>query len=132
MKGEWSVCTTFSETRLLILLLYFIMQSKCYQYWPSVDEEEAHGPYTITTIQQSDHHGFTVRTLTIEVGDETRQLKQYHFTQWLDHTVPQDPTELLTMMTEMQNNHDMANEKDQKKPPIVVHCRHDSTSYSSI
>ena len=49
---------------------------------------------------------------------DMREVKQFHFTAWPDHGVPEFPTAMLAMIRCVRAHHDMQLDTG----PMVVHC----------
>ena len=62
----------------------------------------------------------TVTPLCIQGGlpKDMREVKQFHFTTWPDHGVPEFPTAMLAMIRCVRAHHDMQLDTG----PMVVHC----------
>ena len=58
-----------------------------------------------------------VFSLHQENEPETREVKQFHFTAWPDHGVPEDVTAILDFRKRVRTNN-LAH-----TGPLVVHCR---------
>lgn len=97
-----------------------LSQIKCHKYWP--DELER------TKVYDSIHVYFqealilaesTVRTfgLRMDGSKEERIVRQFHYTVWPDHGVPDYPTPLLQFVRKV------ASFNPANAGPMVVHCR---------
>ena len=53
-----------------------------------------------------------------EKKDETREVKQFHYTSWPDFGVPEHPSPIITFMRRI------AQSKPKQAGPVVVHCRY--------
>jgi netrin-G3 ligand len=92
-------------------------RSKCDQYWPSRGTE-AYGFVHVTLLEVIELATYTVRTfqLSREGYYDKREVRQFQFTAWPDHGVPDHPTPLLLFMRRV---------KFMTPPdcgPLVVHC----------
>jgi len=71
-------------------------------------------------------NSLTIRSLQMKKGNEVREVKQYHFTEWPDHGVPKADKVydvFMHLIEEVDNNHRIEiNSTDSYKSPIVVHC----------
>eukprot|EP00048_Salpingoeca_helianthica_P002144 m.54872 g.54872 ORF g.54872 m.54872 type:complete len:445 (+) comp11929_c2_seq1:50-1384(+) len=73
-------------------------RAKCQQYWPTAPGRSAtHGAIKVTLNDQLTESGYLVRKLTLRNQSETRELVQFHFTDWPDHGVPRTTTSLLNL-----------------------------------
>ena len=62
---------------------------------------------------------YTIRTFSLQMdgSKEERIVKQFHYTVWPDHGVPEYPTPLLQFVRKVAASSPM------NAGPIVVHCR---------
>ena len=62
---------------------------------------------------------YTIRTFSLQMdgSKEERIVKQFHYTVWPDHGVPEYPTPLLQFVRKVAASNPM------NAGPIVVHCR---------
>lgn len=73
-------------------------------------------------LVKSEHYSdYKIRTFNVkrESEKEEREVKQFHFTVWPDHGVPEYPTALLAFRRRVR----AYNPAD--AGPIIVHCRYD-------
>ena len=56
----------------------------------------------------------------VRKNEETRVVKQFHFTSWPDHGVPSYPTALLSFVSRVRSH------LSPKDGPIISHCRYES------
>ena len=63
---------------------------------------------------------YTVRTFALQMdgSKEERIVKQFHYTVWPDHGVPEYPTPLLLFVRKVASSNPM------NAGPMVVHCRY--------
>ncbi|CAH1268400.1 PTPRT [Branchiostoma lanceolatum] len=93
-----------------------IPKQKCKQYWP--DEEDTYGDITVKVKSVEELSDYTIRTfiMTKEGEGEKREIKQFHFTNWLDHDVPDHPTQLLAFIRRVKALTPL------EAGPTIVHC----------
>lgn len=74
---------------------------KCFQYWPSSGSMKCESAH-ISLVGQVDLSSHTIRVLRVSMDgeDETRFIKQFHFTSWPDHGVPRSVAFLLSFVRE--------------------------------
>ncbi|XP_053399763.1 receptor-type tyrosine-protein phosphatase epsilon-like isoform X4 [Mercenaria mercenaria] len=90
---------------------------KCLQYWPRNDESISFGNIAVKLLKEEKSSDFVIRNLEINhKGDETRIVKQYHFTSWPDKTTPDTAWSLVNFWRIVREGTIDA------KYPIVVHC----------
>ena len=107
------MCTADAE------VCFSFLQDKCLRYWSDGDPV-SYGPYHIKLVEEAEYGDYVIRTLSFTLAEEKpRKLKQYHFTAWIEHTIPNKCDSLLALMDKVQNDVD---ESDPK--PILVHCRY--------
>ncbi|KAF5900429.1 receptor-type tyrosine-protein phosphatase S-like isoform X3, partial [Clarias magur] len=90
---------------------------KCDQYWPSRGTE-TYGLVQVTLLDTMELATFCVRTLSLHKGgcNERREVRQFQFTAWPDHGVPEYPTPFLAFLRRVK----ACNPPD--AGPIIVHC----------
>ena len=55
---------------------------------------------------------------TLDPRHKPRRIHQYHFTGWPDHSVPEDPSSLLSFLLDIHQKQKDINSSS----PMVVHC----------
>ncbi|XP_031751423.1 receptor-type tyrosine-protein phosphatase delta isoform X33 [Xenopus tropicalis] len=90
---------------------------KCDQYWPSRGTE-TYGLIQITLLDTVELATYTVRTFALykNGSSEKREVRQFQFTAWPDHGVPEHPTPFLAFLRRVKT----CNPPD--AGPMVVHC----------
>ncbi|XP_052695401.1 receptor-type tyrosine-protein phosphatase epsilon-like [Crassostrea angulata] len=105
-----------------IVMLTNLMEgpkSKCFQYWPDLEETMVCDMFTLHTDTERHYACYSIRKLRLtynEEQNESRTITQYHYTAWPDHGTP-DPLCLL-----MFHNHVTRTKLGQLKVPTLVHC----------
>ncbi|XP_059391956.1 receptor-type tyrosine-protein phosphatase eta-like [Carassius carassius] len=91
---------------------------KCEKYWPSGTNHYQN--ISVTTTSEIDLESWTIRDLRIKnlKTAETRYVRQFHFTAWPDHGVPQT-TEVLIDFRHLVREH---MDQYSRHSPTVVHC----------
>ncbi|CAI8013798.1 Receptor-type tyrosine-protein phosphatase delta [Geodia barretti] len=96
------------------------LKTKCEVYWPrEVGCSVVYGAIEVTLTDFTQLADYTIRSLTINKagsGKEGREIKQFHFTSWPDHGVPQFATAMLAMVRRVMAFHSC------ETGPMVVHC----------
>ena len=108
-------CNLLNHVRILVV---FLSQLKCHKYWP--DEKNAvHGSIRVHIQDVLVLAEYTVRTFSLqkEGSQEERIVRQFHFTVWPDHGVPDSPTPLLQFVRKVTSSNPV------NAGPMVVHCR---------
>ena len=88
---------------------------KCVQYWPSRDSVTYHG-ITIIASDVEELAYYSIRTFRLQHKNEIRDVRQFQFTAWPDHGVPDHPTPFLMFLSRIK----VANPVD--AGPMVVLC----------
>uniref|UniRef100_A0A6G1SL08 protein-tyrosine-phosphatase n=1 Tax=Aceria tosichella TaxID=561515 RepID=A0A6G1SL08_9ACAR len=70
---------------------------KCVQYWPSRDSVTYHG-ITIIACSVEELAYYSIRTFKLQYNNELREIRQFQFTAWPDHGVPDHPTSFLMFL----------------------------------
>lgn len=115
---ETSVYSVFGVSYSGFWLFGFLPQLKCHKYWP--DEKNAvYGSIRVHIQDVLVLAEYTVRTFSLqrEGSQEERIVRQFHFTVWPDHGVPESPTPLLQFVRKVTSSNPI------NAGPIVVHCR---------
>ena len=122
------------------------MKTKCEVYWPrEVGCSVVYGGIEVTLTDLTQLADFTIRCLTINKvlpgtrtththththtlsqagsGKEGREVRQFHFTSWPDHGVPQYATAMLAMVRRVLAFH------TSDTGPMVVHCSAGTTPH---
>ncbi|MCL4148454.1 UNVERIFIED_CONTAM: hypothetical protein GTU68_021735 [Idotea baltica] len=99
---------------------------KCDQYWPCrISAPEKYGVVHVTLTDVQELATYTVRTFQVQKclfqtsSVERREVRQFQFTAWPDHGVPDHPTPFLMFLRRVRH----CNPSD--SGPIIVHCRYD-------
>ncbi|XP_047444668.1 receptor-type tyrosine-protein phosphatase S-like isoform X24 [Mugil cephalus] len=90
---------------------------KCDQYWPSRGTE-TYGMVQVTLLDTMELATFCVRTFSLHKSgsSERREVRQFQFTAWPDHGVPEYPTPFLNFLRRVKS----CNPPD--AGPIIAHC----------
>lgn len=88
---------------------------KCVQYWPSRDSVTYHG-IVIIACDVEELAYYSIRTFRLQCNNEVREVKQFQFTAWPDHGVPDHPTPFLMFLRRIK----VSNPSD--SGPMIVLC----------
>ncbi|CAH8437384.1 unnamed protein product [Dicrocoelium dendriticum] len=126
------------EQRVFIIVMMTRLEErariKCDLYWPTRGPESyASGLLTVTPTETVELAYYTIRTFNVTargIDDECREVRQFQFTSWPDHGVPEYPIPLLLFIRRVRaalatsisttSVHGQPNLIEQG--PIVVHC----------
>jgi len=91
---------------------------KCQRYWPA----SLHEPmpllegFSVRWKEVEEFPDFVIRTLEMEKDGERMMVKQYHYTSWPDHGVPESTAGTLLMLRKARAA------RGGSDGPMVVHC----------
>ncbi|NWI23162.1 PTPRJ phosphatase, partial [Sula dactylatra] len=94
-------------------------RTKCEQYWPD-KQSKTYGDIIVTMDSEIVLPEWTIRDFTIEKSttSERHTVRQFHFTSWPDHGVP-ETTDLLINFRHLVHEYSSQNPVDS---PTLVHC----------
>ncbi|XP_076131587.1 receptor-type tyrosine-protein phosphatase S [Alosa pseudoharengus] len=106
-----------SATVVMMTRLEEKSRVKCDQYWPSRGTE-TYGMTQVTLLDTIELATFCVRTFSLHKNgsSEKREVRQFQFTAWPDHGVPEYPTPFLAFLRRVKT----CNPPD--AGPIIAHC----------
>uniref|UniRef100_A0A8B9E1W0 Receptor-type tyrosine-protein phosphatase eta n=1 Tax=Anser cygnoides TaxID=8845 RepID=A0A8B9E1W0_ANSCY len=90
-------------------------RTKCEQYWPD-KQSKTYGDVAVTMVLETVLPEWTIRDFNVE--NESRMVRQFHFTSWPDHGVP-ETTDLLINFRHHVHEYSSQNPIDS---PVLVHC----------
>ncbi|XP_045139286.1 tyrosine-protein phosphatase Lar-like isoform X5 [Portunus trituberculatus] len=108
-----------SSTIVMMTKLEERTRIKCDQYWPArVAATETYGIMHVTLTEVQELATFTLRTFQLQKSGslDRREIRQFQFTAWPDHGVPDHPSPFLMFLRRVRH----MNPAD--AGPIVVHC----------
>ncbi|XP_063716730.1 receptor-type tyrosine-protein phosphatase S-like isoform X1 [Symsagittifera roscoffensis] len=110
-----------SYTIVMMTKLEEKSRTKCDRYWPEkVNEYETYGLIEVFQSQVEVYASYTIRTLKIRHIQESggsREVRQFQFTDWPDHGVPEYATPVIAFVKKIK----LSNPTDHAGP-LVVHC----------
>ncbi|KAM7108363.1 receptor-type tyrosine-protein phosphatase eta isoform 3-T3 [Ciconia maguari] len=94
-------------------------RTKCEQYWPD-KQSKSYGDIIVTMVSEIVLPEWTIRDFTVEKSNtpESHTVRQFHFTSWPDHGVP-ETTDLLINFRHLVHEYSSQNPIDS---PTLVHC----------
>ncbi|XP_006896821.1 PREDICTED: receptor-type tyrosine-protein phosphatase eta [Elephantulus edwardii] len=94
-------------------------RTKCEEYWPSKKIQD-YGDITVAMASEIILPEWTIRDFTVKniQTSESHPLRQFHFTSWPDHGVP-DTTDLLINFRYLVRDY---MKQSPPESPILVHC----------
>lgn len=119
IEDFWTLIWQTDCTRIVMLTnLYEGEKMKCLRYW--TDDRETGidiGPYHIQLDAIDEYDHYTIRYLIVsKEDDEIKRVTHFHFTTWLDNSVPNDLSALICYRNLVRNG------LTSSDGPIVVHC----------
>ena len=103
---------------------------KCQKYWPnSLNTTETYSNYSVTFLDERVFVDYVKRTFKLinirkkdEAHPEAKIITQYFYPSWADKFTPNsDLISIFNLIRDVNLNYKYEN-KDEKLPPIVVHC----------
>ncbi|XP_023566388.1 receptor-type tyrosine-protein phosphatase eta [Octodon degus] len=94
-------------------------RTKCEEYWPSKQAQD-YGDITVAMTSEIVLPEWTIRDFTVKnvQTSDSHRLRQFHFTSWPDHGVP-DTTDLLINFRYLVRDY---MKQSPPESPILVHC----------
>ncbi|XP_034502502.1 receptor-type tyrosine-protein phosphatase eta isoform X1 [Ailuropoda melanoleuca] len=94
-------------------------RTKCEEYWPSKQSQD-YGDITVAMTSEVVLPEWTIRDFTVKnmQTSESHPLRQFHFTSWPDHGVP-DTTDLLINFRYLVRDY---MKQSPPESPVLVHC----------
>ncbi|XP_069171306.1 receptor-type tyrosine-protein phosphatase mu isoform X3 [Procambarus clarkii] len=87
---------------------------KVAQYWPDEGQPLVKDGIEVKMVSTEVQLDFVIRKMEVRKMDEVREVKQYQYTAWPDHGVPQNPYGLAQMIKHIT--------KEPATGPFTVHC----------
>ncbi|KAI1893136.1 hypothetical protein AGOR_G00140800 [Albula goreensis] len=91
-------------------------KEKCVLYWP--EREGQFGRFVVRVAALKECDGYTIRVLNLQVGSESRVVRHYWYSSWLDHQTPDCAGPLLRLVQDVQESREALTPPG----PTVVHC----------
>ncbi|XP_041064187.1 receptor-type tyrosine-protein phosphatase C isoform X3 [Carcharodon carcharias] len=94
----------------------------CPQYWE--DETKVYDDIEVTLGECINEPAFIVRVFEIRhtKRKETRKVHQYHFHNWTESELPEDPNDFVNMIRSIKEKLSTLKETEDLVPPVIVHC----------
>ncbi|XP_036883836.1 receptor-type tyrosine-protein phosphatase eta [Sturnira hondurensis] len=94
-------------------------RTKCEEYWPSKQAKD-YGSITVAMTSEIVLPEWTIRDFTVKnnLTSDSHPLRQFHFTSWPDHGVP-DTTDLLINFRYLVRDY---MKQSPPESPVLVHC----------
>ncbi|KAG8183435.1 hypothetical protein JTE90_023191 [Oedothorax gibbosus] len=107
-------------TTMIVMLTQCVERgkTKCERYWPAVPGEAAfYGDVQVKTLSESMLSSYVIRVFHLQLGSQTRMVKQMHFTHWPDFGCPESPGDLINFIRAVRDHLARI-----RPGPIIVHC----------
>ncbi|GFR86091.1 tyrosine-protein phosphatase 10D, partial [Elysia marginata] len=101
-----------------------VMLTRCYEkgreksdhYWPSDSDPKFYGDLHLVILNETHMPDWTVTELRLSLGEQSRNIRHFHYKIWPDFGVPKDRTSLIRFVR-------MVRERLVREGgPIVTHC----------
>ncbi|XP_059151900.1 receptor-type tyrosine-protein phosphatase T-like [Physella acuta] len=117
IRDFWRMVWQHKVSKIVMLTnLMEACKKKCEQYWPD-EGSQKYGELTVLLVNVTKYSDFIIRTFELSKEMEnSRIVKQFHFTTWSDHGAPTYPTTLLSFRRKVINF------KPDDSAPILSHC----------
>ncbi|KAJ8039810.1 Receptor-type tyrosine-protein phosphatase T [Holothuria leucospilota] len=117
VKDFWRMVWQEDVGKIVMLTnLVEMDKKKCEKYWP--DDALKYANVIVTLKEENKDTSYTVRTFELSLvdKDETKLVRQFHFTAWPDMKVPEFAGPILDLLQIVRN------EESHQAGPMVVHC----------
>ncbi|GFO41460.1 receptor-type tyrosine-protein phosphatase kappa, partial [Plakobranchus ocellatus] len=117
IRDFWRMVWQHRVSKIVMLTnLHEVGKKKCEQYWPD-EGTQKYGDLSVLLVNATKYSDFVIRTFELtKEGENSRIVKQFHFTTWSDHGAPTYPTTLLAFRRKVVNF------KPEDTAPILSHC----------
>jgi protein tyrosine phosphatase len=98
---------------------------KCDQYWPNKAMDVYGNLMQVTLVDITELATYTIRTFILaRIGsnEPKREIKQFQYTAWPDHGVPEPTTSFLVFLRRIAYATASVQQQDALMGPVVVHC----------
>ncbi|XP_062411634.1 receptor-type tyrosine-protein phosphatase C [Sardina pilchardus] len=104
-------------------------QELCAEYWGP--EKKTYKDISVQVAEPITSPAYIKRTIQLQHAKrkDARQVQQYHFQNWPEQGLPQNPQELMDMIKAMKQS--IGGSRADKSVPVVVHCQN-GTSRTGI
>ncbi|KAF6030239.1 hypothetical protein EB796_011453 [Bugula neritina] len=90
---------------------------KCEQYWPqNLTTESSYDDITVYYVSYEEWADYVVRVFEVTKNGEKRRVRQYHYTAWPDHGVPDTMSPFIAFYKKIKT------ETYRIDRPLLVHC----------
>jgi len=99
-------------------------RKKMDEYWPEEEDNILQfNNFSVKLLKKEIKEGFFIRSLCLsnQSTEESREIVQFHFSEWPDCGVPNSPSHFLSLVSQVSLYNDSGNSKTQNGP-IVCHC----------
>ncbi|XP_058873864.1 receptor-type tyrosine-protein phosphatase H [Acipenser ruthenus] len=111
-----------NQVEAIVMLTNCIENSrvKCEQYWPLDYTPCTYGDISVTMFSEQEQPDWTLRDFTLKhiKSLERHSLRQFHFTAWPDHNVPDNTATFIQFRTVVRKFLD----NRERSGPAIVHC----------
>ncbi|XP_078417927.1 receptor-type tyrosine-protein phosphatase C [Cetorhinus maximus] len=110
------------KAKIIAMLGKLKNEKDCSQYWE--DETKVYNDIEVTLGECINDPAFIVRVFEIRhtKRKETRKVHQYHFHNWTESELPEDPNNFVNMIRSIKEKLSTLKETEELVPPVIVHC----------
>ncbi|KAL4645828.1 tyrosine-protein phosphatase non-receptor type 7 isoform X1 [Arapaima gigas] len=112
----WEMVWQEESTIIVMITELREKKEKCVRYWP--EHCGVYGRVSVQVKSEQLSHGYVVQEFVVQVGSDSRCVRHYWYSDWLDHQIPECASVLLRLVLDVQ-----AYRCTLSKPgPTIVHC----------
>ncbi|XP_067674274.1 tyrosine-protein phosphatase 10D-like isoform X2 [Haliotis asinina] len=101
-----------------------VMLTKCMEkgreksdhYWPNDSEPKFYGDLQVAILNETHLPDWTISEFRVQLGEQARQIRHFHYKAWPDFGVPKDPTSLIRFVRTVREK------MFRDGGPIITHC----------
>ncbi|CAI9729417.1 phosphatidylinositol phosphatase PTPRQ [Octopus vulgaris] len=90
---------------------------KCEVYWPKKSEPVYFGDLVVQLKSESNLSDYVIRIMDVNMGETTKEVKQFHFLKWPDFGCPQNTSLLINFVQTIRTHMPYTD-----TGPTLVHC----------
>ncbi|XP_052827070.1 tyrosine-protein phosphatase 10D isoform X2 [Octopus bimaculoides] len=90
---------------------------KCEVYWPNKSEPVYFGDLVVQLKSESNLSDYVIRIMDVNMGEHTKEVKQFHFLKWPDFGCPQNTSLLINFVQTVRTHMPYMD-----AGPTLVHC----------
>jgi len=113
----WRMCWD-CDVKAIVMLTKCLEgnRERCERYWPTDSLPVMYGSIEVSVLKEHSYSEWNIAEIKLTKSDITKRLWHYHYTQWPDFKVPDNPLSLIQFTRVLRDRVRHGQE------PIVVHC----------